>query len=169
MPKARAIGRRSIRRSGPRSMNGSTKRRTMQTVGTPIVASGTSTAGLITRSSSNRKKKYHSGRGTYVVVVGSAFGPSSAPKISDMRMIATRTKTAISESFATAYGKNGFPFAFSCAYSRRYSSFWARFTSDLFLDELLVGLGLQPRGCGGAELGHQVEVCAEHRGDRAGV
>ncbi len=36
----------------------------MPIVGTPIVASGTSSAGLITRSSSKRKKKYHSGRGT---------------------------------------------------------------------------------------------------------
>ena len=36
----------------------------MQTVGMPIVAIGVSTAGLITRSSSKRKKKYHSGRGT---------------------------------------------------------------------------------------------------------
>ena len=36
----------------------------MQIVGTPIVASGVRIAGLITRSSSKRKKKYHSGRGT---------------------------------------------------------------------------------------------------------
>ena len=36
----------------------------MQIVGTPIVASGVSTAGLMTRSTSKRKKKYHSGRGT---------------------------------------------------------------------------------------------------------
>ena len=36
----------------------------MQTVGMPIVATGVSTDGLITRSSSKRKKKYHSGRGT---------------------------------------------------------------------------------------------------------
>jgi hypothetical protein len=64
IPKESAIGRRSIRRSGPRSMNGSVNSRIMQIVGTPIVAIGTSTAGLITRSSSKRKKKYHSGRGT---------------------------------------------------------------------------------------------------------
>ena len=44
--------------------NGSRNSRIMQIVGTPIVASGTSTGGLITRSSSKRKKKYHSGRGT---------------------------------------------------------------------------------------------------------
>ena len=35
----------------------------MQIVGMPIVASGTSAGGLMTRSSSKRKKKYHSGRG----------------------------------------------------------------------------------------------------------
>ena len=64
MPVSVAIGRRSGRRSGPRSMNGSSASRIMQIVGTPIVATGTSDAGLITRSSSNRKKKYHSGRGT---------------------------------------------------------------------------------------------------------
>ena len=36
----------------------------MQIVGTPIVANGTSSGGLITRRTSKRKKKYHSGRGT---------------------------------------------------------------------------------------------------------
>ncbi len=36
----------------------------MPSVGTPIVASGTRLGGLTTRSTSNRKKKYHSGRGT---------------------------------------------------------------------------------------------------------
>src|SRR5919206_191984 len=35
----------------------------MQIVGMPIVASGTSAGGLITRSSSKRKKKYHAGHG----------------------------------------------------------------------------------------------------------
>ena len=35
----------------------------MQMVGMPIVAIGTSSGGLITRSTSKRKKKYHSGRG----------------------------------------------------------------------------------------------------------
>ena len=44
--------------------NGSSSSRIIRIVGTPMVASGTSSAGLITRSSSNRKKKYHSGRGT---------------------------------------------------------------------------------------------------------
>src|SRR5919199_3505765 len=95
---AMAIGRRSGRRSGPRSMNGSVNSRIMQTVGTPMVATGTSTEGLMTRSSSNRKKKYHSGRGTYVVVVGSAFGPSSAPKRIDMTMIVIMTMHAMTES-----------------------------------------------------------------------
>src|SRR3954466_4447643 len=100
----------------------------MQIVGMPIVASGTSAGGLITRSSSKRKKKYHSGRGVYVVVVGSAFGPSSAPRTIDMTMIDSMTTQAMAESFATAYGKNGFPWAFRIEYSRRYSSFSARFT-----------------------------------------
>ena len=36
----------------------------MQIVGTPIVATGVKIGGLMTRSSSNKKKKYHSGRGT---------------------------------------------------------------------------------------------------------
>ena len=36
----------------------------MQIVGMMIVAMGTSAGGLITRRTSNRKKKYHSGRGT---------------------------------------------------------------------------------------------------------
>ena len=64
MPVMVAIGRRSGRRSGLRSMNGSRISRMMQIVGMPIVASGTRIAGLMIRSSSKRKKKYHSGRGT---------------------------------------------------------------------------------------------------------
>ena len=64
MPVNVATGRRSGRRSGERSMNGSMMIRIMQSVGIPIVASGVSSGGLMTRSSSNRKKKYHSGRGT---------------------------------------------------------------------------------------------------------
>jgi hypothetical protein len=36
----------------------------MQIVGMPTMASGVSTGGLTTRSSSKRKKKYQSGRGT---------------------------------------------------------------------------------------------------------
>jgi hypothetical protein len=35
----------------------------MQIDGTPIAASGVSDDGLTTRRTSNRKKKYHSGRG----------------------------------------------------------------------------------------------------------
>jgi hypothetical protein len=63
MPVNVAIGRRSGRRSGERSMNGSMTIRIMQIVGIPIVARGVSSGGLTTRSSSKRKKKYHSGRG----------------------------------------------------------------------------------------------------------
>ena len=64
MPAAIATGRRSGRRSGERSTNGSRTIRIMQIVGMPIVASGVRSGGLMTRSSSKRKKKYHSGRGT---------------------------------------------------------------------------------------------------------
>src|SRR3954469_4661314 len=95
----------------------------MQNVGTPTVANGTSAGGLMILRSSKRKKKYHSGRGVYVVVVGSAFGPSSAPSTIDIVMITPITTHAIAASLATAYGKNGLPCAFSSAYSRRYSSF----------------------------------------------
>src|ERR1035438_7430946 len=95
----------------------------MHSVGTPIVARSTRLGGLITRRTSNRKKKYHSGRGTYVVVVGLALGPSSAPSTRDIAMMTTITTTAIAPSFATAYGKNGLPWDFRVAYSRRYSSF----------------------------------------------
>src|SRR3954470_3967608 len=112
MPAIVAIGRRSGRRSGPRSKNGSRNSRIMQIVGTPTVANGTSAGGLITRRTSKRKKKYHSGRGTYVVVVGSAFGPSSAPRTIDIVMITAITITAIRLSLATAYGKNGLPWDF---------------------------------------------------------
>jgi hypothetical protein len=37
-----------------------------------------------------------------VVVVGSAFGPSSAPRMIDMAMITTSTMQAITLSFSTA-------------------------------------------------------------------
>jgi hypothetical protein len=37
-----------------------------------------------------------------VVVVGSAFGPCSAPRISDIAMITATTMQAITESFITA-------------------------------------------------------------------
>ena len=60
----------------------------MQIVGTPIVARSVNFGRFfITRSTSNRKKKYQSGRGTYVVVVGLTLGPSSAPNISARKMI----------------------------------------------------------------------------------
>jgi hypothetical protein len=58
-----------------------------------------------------------------VVVVGSAFGPSSAPNRIDIVMITARTTQAMIESLATAYGKNGFPWFFRIEYSRRYCSF----------------------------------------------
>src|SRR5215813_7793866 len=130
----------------------------MQIVGMPIVASGTRAAGLITRSNSNRKKKYHSGRGVYVVVVGSALGPSSAPRVSDMKMITPITTQAISASLATAYGKNGLPCAFRIEYSRRYCSFSCLFTSHALLAQRLVLFGLQPRRRGRPELGDQIQV-----------
>src|SRR6266542_3586803 len=95
----------------------------MATVGIPIVAIGTAQGGLITRSSSKRKKKYHSGRGVYVVVVGSTFGPCSAPSRTDSPTITSATISIIVVSFRTAYGKNGLPFFFRASYPRRYSSF----------------------------------------------
>src|SRR3954466_6578654 len=97
-----ATGRRNGWRLGLRSMNGSRNSRTMQMVGTPIVAMNTSAGGLITRSSSNRKKKYHSGRGGEGGVVGSAFGPSSAPSTIDITMMTSSTMQAIKLSFRIA-------------------------------------------------------------------
>ena len=92
----------------------------MQIVGMPTVAIGVHLGTLrITRRSSNRKKKYQSGRGTKVVVVGLAFGPSSAPNSSDRKMITARTMHAMTASLATAYGKNGLPSPFRTEYSRR--------------------------------------------------
>src|SRR5947209_20406312 len=94
----------------------------MQSVGTPMIANGVHTGGLITRSTSNRKKKYHSGLGTYVVVVGSDLGPSSAPKYSDRKTIIPITIAAIHASLATMYGKNGLPSFFSAEDSLSYAS-----------------------------------------------
>src|SRR3954447_22347982 len=71
-------------------------------------------------------------------------------------------------SFATAYGKNGLPLDFSSAYSRRYSSFSRWFISDVLLAELLVDVGPHPRRRRGAELGHEVEMGADQRGDQPG-
>jgi hypothetical protein len=66
------------------------------------VARKTSSGGLMMRSSSKRKKKYHSGRGVTVVDVGSAFGPSSAPRMSAIAMITRSVMQAIAESLKTA-------------------------------------------------------------------
>ena len=63
MPVSVAIGRLRGLRSGLRSMNGRMISRTRQIVGMPTVAMNTSAGGLTTRRSSNRKKKYQSGRG----------------------------------------------------------------------------------------------------------
>src|SRR6185437_3342129 len=98
----------------------------MQIVGTPIVARSVNLGMFfITLRTSKRKKKYQSGRGTYVVVVGSALGPISAPNMAARKMMTIMTMTAISESLATAYRKNGLPLFFRSAYSRRYASFSA--------------------------------------------
>ncbi len=59
-----AIGRRDSRRSRERSMNGMPIRMTMNAVGMMIVASSSRFGFWNSRSSSNRKKKYHSGRGS---------------------------------------------------------------------------------------------------------
>src|SRR3954466_10589581 len=134
----------------------------MQIVGTPTVANGTSAGGLMTRRTSKRKKKYHSGRGTEVFVVGSALGARSARRTIDIVMITIITITAITLSLATAYGKNGLPLVFRIAYPRRYCSLSWWFMSDALLQERLVLLGLQPRRRGGAELGHEIEVRADH-------
>src|SRR5579875_2251502 len=100
----------------------------MHSVGTPIVAIGVNFGTfLMTRRTSKRKKKYQSGRGTYVVVVGLALGPISAPNSSDSTMITIITIMAMTASLATAYGKNGLPSFFRMEYSRRYSSFSAWF------------------------------------------
>ena len=46
-------------------------------------------------------------------MVGSTFGPCSAPSTIDMATITRATMSAIVESFSTAYGKKGLPFFFS--------------------------------------------------------
>src|SRR4028119_2244361 len=79
----------------------------MQIVGTPIEASGVSDGGLMTRRTSKRKKKYHSGRGVYVVVVGSTFGPSSAPRPSDLPTVEIMTTTATREAVSGAPPRPG--------------------------------------------------------------
>src|SRR3954452_17510609 len=83
-------------------------------------------------------------------------------------MMTTITNSIMMLSLATAYGKNGLPFAFSSAYSRRYSSFSRWFISDLFLAELLVDVGPLPRRRGRAELGDEVEVGTDEPPDQPG-
>ena len=63
-----------------------------------------------------------------MVVVGSAFGPSSAPNSSERNAISRIVIIAMIESLAIEYGKNGSPSFFRIAYSRRYASFSAWFT-----------------------------------------
>ena len=83
-------------------MKGRISSTTIPIVGMMIVANRTRFGPFSTRKSSNRKKKYQSGRGTYVVVVGSAFGPCSAPKTIESRAMTRTTTRAIVESFSTA-------------------------------------------------------------------
>ena len=74
----------------------------MQIVGTPIVAIGVNFGTFfMTRSTSKRKKKYQSGRGTYVVVVGSAFGASSAPNRRARKTMTAMVIIAMTASWAT--------------------------------------------------------------------
>ena len=72
-PMARAIGRFEMRRSGRRSRNGQAISRIIHSVGMIIVAKRSSSGVLKMRSSSKRKKKYHSGRGSYSSTPGSAW------------------------------------------------------------------------------------------------
>src|SRR5918997_5914880 len=82
-------------------------------------------------------------------------------------MVTPSVIAIIALSFATEYGKNGLPWFFRIEYSRRYCSFSRAFTwLDLLLEELLL-LCLEPRRRGGAELGDQVQVGADQRGDQA--
>src|ERR1700690_3954831 len=93
-------------------------------------------------------------------------------------MITAITITAMIESLATAYGKNGFPCAFRIEYSRRYCSFscwfmtrsgWAGSkSSDLGLVQLrrLFLDRLEPGRRGDPELGDQVQVGADQGGDQ---
>ena len=57
-------GRRDSRRSRPRSMNGHMISSTIRIVGMMIVAKISCHGSLKIRSSSNRNRKYHSGRGS---------------------------------------------------------------------------------------------------------
>src|SRR5947209_6236147 len=84
-------------------------------------------------------------------------------------MITASTMQAIAPSLATAYGKNGLPFAFRVAYPRRYSSFSRLFIAlDLFLAQLLGLLDLRPRRGRRPELRDEVQVRADQRDDRPG-
>ncbi len=72
-PTATPHGRRERRRSRPRSRNGQAIRSTIQIVGMMIVARISSAGVLKMRSSSNRNRKYHSGRGSVGCTAGFAF------------------------------------------------------------------------------------------------
>src|ERR1035437_6486215 len=92
-------------------------------------------------------------------------------------MITIITISAIDPSLATAYGKNGLPSFFRIEYSRRYASFCAWFIPwpsrshfrrrVLVLEHRVLGIRLDPRGRSRTELGHEVDVHADQRGDRA--
>ena len=72
-PMARAIGRFESRRSRPPVEERQAISRIIQSVGMMIVAKRSSSGVLKMRSSSKRKKKYHSGRGSYSSTPGSAW------------------------------------------------------------------------------------------------
>src|SRR6202035_1698485 len=134
----------------------------MPIVGTPIVASGARLGGLMILSTSKRKKKYHSGRGTYVVVVGFALDPSSAPSPRDIVMITAITTQAIASSFSRLFIAGT-----SCPAARGLAGGGAS-ALYLCLVQLCVLVGFQPRGRGGAQLRHEIQVGPDQRDDQRG-
>ena len=71
-PTATPTGRRDSRRSRPRSRNGHEISSTIMIVGMMMVAKISCHGVLNTRSSSNRNRKYHSGRGSVACTAGLA-------------------------------------------------------------------------------------------------
>ena len=105
----------------------------MQIVGMPIVASGTSSARLDDPQQLEEEEEVplgprHVGRRRRVGLRAELGAEDQRHQDDDH----DRRSAAMTESLATAYGKNGFPCAFRIEYSRRYCSFSRRFTRSSF-------------------------------------
>ncbi len=100
------------------SKNGSVSNTITSAVGTPTATRLSIEPGTSFKSWYSGRK-YHSGRGTYAVSVGSAGGSSGAPSASASSTIAATTASDTMASFPMISGQKRTPARFVAAYASR--------------------------------------------------